>query len=190
MGKKNKGKQTNVEENVVVSPADLKHPLEYSWSLWVFLNEKTSWEDNLVRVAGFNTVEDFWCLYHHTKLPTELKTGQDYLIFKESIEPIWEHPANKKGGRWIINFDKSKISLDTLWLQLTLLMIGNNLVHNDIVCGAVVNSRTKSKISLWLSDGSSTKKLCAVGKELKKQLGRIIKLNFHLHTSSSNMLTL
>lgn len=39
----------------------LKHPLNSTWSLWYYINDKNiKWEDSQVKVADFDTVEDFW----------------------------------------------------------------------------------------------------------------------------------
>lgn len=38
-----------------------KHPLQNQWQLWYFRPEKNkNWEDNLLDVTNFDTVEDFW----------------------------------------------------------------------------------------------------------------------------------
>lgn len=38
-----------------------KHPLNCSWTLWFFENDKKkTWEDNLREIISFDTVEDFW----------------------------------------------------------------------------------------------------------------------------------
>ena len=30
------------------------------------------------------------------------RTGCDFMVFKKGVEPKWEDPANKEGGRWLI----------------------------------------------------------------------------------------
>ena len=38
-----------------------KHPLQNKWQLWYWRNEKgRDWMENLLKVAQFDTVEDFW----------------------------------------------------------------------------------------------------------------------------------
>ena len=74
-------------------------------------------------------VEDFWSLYNHVSLASNLPPGSDYSFFKvgipdsginlqyffvfikynlhqEGIFPDWEDEKNGPGGRWIINSDK------------------------------------------------------------------------------------
>lgn len=39
----------------------IKHPLQNKWSLWFYKNDKSkAWEDNLLEITAFDTVEDFW----------------------------------------------------------------------------------------------------------------------------------
>ena len=79
-------------------------------------------------------VEDFWSLYNHVSLASNLPPGSDYSFFKvcvhfqcdhvlqldftpynatsvtkltqEGIFPDWEDEKNGSGGRWIINSDR------------------------------------------------------------------------------------
>ena len=45
----------------------------FRWSLWFFKNEKgNQWKDNLRLVTSFDTVEDFWAIYNHIQVITNL----------------------------------------------------------------------------------------------------------------------
>ncbi|CAH0729018.1 unnamed protein product, partial [Brenthis ino] len=170
---------------------EIKHPLEHTWSFWMFTNEKRTWEDNLVKLTTFSTVEDYWCLYHHMKVPSELALGQDYAIFKNNIRPMWEDAANIKGGRWLISFDKKRnINMDNIWLFVILLLIGENFEHSHVISGAVVNVRVKSKIGVWISDLRNKAAIMEIGQKLKDQLGIHGRINFHKHNSTDNLYTI
>jgi len=43
-----------------------------------------------------------------------------FLTLQDGIQPMWEDPRNRSGGRWIINLDKKRrtIELDRFWLEL------------------------------------------------------------------------
>lgn len=58
-------------------------------------------------------------LYHHIKLPSELRQGHDYAVFKQGIRPMWEDDANKMGGRWLVSLEKKQRNsdLDRFWLD-------------------------------------------------------------------------
>ncbi|KAM5217360.1 eukaryotic translation initiation factor 4E type 1B isoform 3-T5 [Hipposideros larvatus] len=104
-------------------PVEVKlelHRLQSRWALWFFKNDRSrAWQDNLHLVTKFDTVEDFWAVYNHTQLPSKLSPGCDYSLFKDGIEPMWEDPRNKRGGRWLVSLSKQQrhMELDHLWLE-------------------------------------------------------------------------
>lgn len=103
-----------------------------------------SWEDMQNIVTTFDTVEDFWSLFNHIKQPAEIKSGNDYSLFKDGIRPMWEDDANKHGGRWVLAIGRNqKEELNKLWLDTVLCLIGEAFDNGDEVCGAVVNVRNK-----------------------------------------------
>ncbi|XP_010784405.1 eukaryotic translation initiation factor 4E-like [Notothenia coriiceps] len=64
----------------------IKHPLQNSWSLWFFKNDKSkTWQANLRLISKFDTVEDFWALYNHIQLSSNLMSGCDYSLFKVGL---------------------------------------------------------------------------------------------------------
>merc|ERR1711884_757869 len=79
----------------------IKHPLQNSWTLWFFKNDKTKqWEENQREIITFTTVEDFWALYNHIELASRLAAGCDYSLFKEGVKPMWEDERFADPGRW------------------------------------------------------------------------------------------
>lgn len=95
-----------------------KHPLQDRWTLWYLQYErKKAWEDMQNKVYSFGTVEDFWCLYDHIKNASDLNDLNDYSVFKEHIRPMWEDPANRRGGRWILTSKYLRSDLDNLWMN-------------------------------------------------------------------------
>lgn len=43
---------------MIIAP---KHPLQNDWQLWYWKKDDSrSWEDSLLEVTSFSTVEDFW----------------------------------------------------------------------------------------------------------------------------------
>lgn len=154
----------------------IKHPLQNSWTLWFFKNDRNRcWEDNQRPIITFNTVEDFWALYNHIELASKLNAGCDYSLFKEGIKPMWEDDKNKRGGRWLINLDKKQRqnSLDNFWLEVMLCLIGESFDdHSQYVNGAVVSVRPKGdKIGMWLGDSSASESITTVGRRVKERLG-------------------
>uniref|UniRef100_A0A2R9BCK0 Eukaryotic translation initiation factor 4E n=1 Tax=Pan paniscus TaxID=9597 RepID=A0A2R9BCK0_PANPA len=123
----------------------IKHPLQNRWALWFFLKMKKS-----------DTVEDFWALYNHIQLSSNLMPGCDYSLFKDGIETTWEDDKNKRGGRWLITLNKQRrrSDLDRFWLETLLCLTGKSSDdYSDDVCGAVVNVRAKcDKRAMWTTE--------------------------------------
>lgn len=166
----------------------IKHPLQNSWTLWFFKNDKNrNWEDNQRSIITFNTVEDFWALYNHIELASKLNAGCDYSLFKEGVKPMWEDERNRRGGRWVINLNKSQRaqSLDKIWLEVMLCLIGEAFDdHSKFVNGAVVSVRTKGdKIGMWLGDANVGESIINVGKRTKERLNieNQVTLGFEAH---------
>jgi len=162
------------------SPSELitKHPLQNQWQLWYFRPDKknSDWLSNLMDLTTFDTVEDFWSIYNHIELASNLSVGSDYSVFKNGIKPMWEDTQNKNGGRWLFSFSKNnKIGskCDQLWLEVLLCLIGEAFGdYSDLVCGATINIRNRmDKISVWTKDRWNKEANLQIGKTLKERTG-------------------
>ncbi|MFT7806392.1 eukaryotic translation initiation factor 4E-1A [Arapaima gigas] len=169
-------KQEGASQEVVSPEEYIKHPLQNRWALWFFKNDKSkTWQANLRLISKFDTVEDFWALYNHIQLSSNLMSGCDYCLFKDGIEPMWEDERNKRGGRWLVTLSKQqrKADLDRFWLETLLCLVGEAFDdHSDDVCGAVVNIRGKGdKIAIWTTDYENKEAVTHIGRVYKERLG-------------------
>ncbi|KAK5896728.1 hypothetical protein CesoFtcFv8_009858 [Champsocephalus esox] len=161
----------------VMSPESyIKHPLQNKWALWFFKNDKSkTWQANLRLISKVDTVEDFWALYNHIQLPSDLMSGCDYSLFKDGIEPMWEDGRNRKGGRWLITLSKQqrRADLDHFWLETLMCLVGEGFdEHSDDVCGAVINVRAKGdKMAVWTTDYENKDAITHIGQVYKERLG-------------------
>ncbi|XP_014358610.2 eukaryotic translation initiation factor 4E1 [Papilio machaon] len=184
-----KNDQIIESENIELS--NIKHPLQNTWSFWMYTNTSKDWSENLVEVMTFDTVEDYWSIYHHAKTPSELPIGQDYAVFKKGIRPMWEDPANEQGGRWLLTLDRKRdAELDNIWLYLVLMLIGENLPHGEEICGVVVNVRPKCKVGVWVTNLKQKSANLEIGQKLKEQLPTNIRLCLHSHNSNQQIYSL
>lgn len=65
--------QPTLEKNEIIESIQpellYKHPLNNTWTLWYFENDKKrSWEENQREITSFETVEDFWRLVKWNEL--------------------------------------------------------------------------------------------------------------------------
>jgi translation initiation factor 4E len=175
----------------------LKHPLKPSWTFWYFdMNGgAASWDENLKKVCDVTTIEDFWAVYHHMQEVAALESGCDYALFKTGIRPMWEDPANKEGGRWLLTLDRFQRLqyLNQIWLEIMLYLIGGDHKDDntdDCINGAVVNIRNKAdKVALWLPIADKNQghgpKILEVGHELKSRMAIPKHFPIHFETHSN-----
>jgi len=172
-----------------VDPESLiKHPLKNKWAMWYFKNDKSKdWKENQRVLLSFDTIEDFWALYNHLTVPSNLASGCDFSLFKEGIQPMWEDPSNVDGGRWLINSVKQHRQqvLDRLWLETLLCLIGEIFEDaSDEVCGTVINVRQKGdKLAIWTRNAEDQANNMIIGKGLRENLGlpHQMQLGFQVH---------
>merc|ERR1719369_1550792 len=172
--------------------AEMKHPLEHSWSFWYYMNDKTrTWEQNQQKIAEVDTIEDFWQVYNFIEPASKIGHGCDYSVFKKGIMPDWEDFQNMSGGRWIINSDKSVRSqvIDHYWIETLFILIGEHAgEYAKMVNGAVINIRNTGKgdkVAVWLRDANNLEGVMSVGRLVKRRLGVINKMSFSVHREDS-----
>lgn len=155
-------------------PSDfaIKHPLQNRWTLWYDRTDgrvsQHHWQANLKRVVTFDTVEDFWRVFNNIRPASELAIGSNYHLFKENIEPSWEHIDNRFGGKWVANAKKDK--LDSMWLYAVLACIGEAFEYEAEICGAVVSIRKMHRIALWTRTAQNETAQRSIGASYKRFL--------------------
>jgi translation initiation factor 4E len=96
------------------------------------------------------------------------------MVFKKDIPPMWEKPANRDGGRWVLNINRNhrNSNLDQYWLNTLLALIGDQFIdEGPAVNGVWVNVRTRGdKISLWTRNAKDADLQQRIGKRFKEIL--------------------
>lgn len=153
--------------------------LHGSWTLW-FDNPKlappgSDWKENLKTIATFSSMDVFWQAFNNMLPASQISVGSNYSIFREGIEPAWEHPKNMEGGKFVLTLNKkdSKTGkLDEYWLYTVLAVLGETIDKTgDEVNGAVVSIRkSQDRIALWLKDSKPPEHCIMIAERWKKAL--------------------
>jgi len=170
----------------------IKHPLQHSWCWWYDKPQtkkvtQHSWGDQMMQIYTFDTVEDFWSLWNNIKGVQELPMGAYYHLFKEGIQPKWEDPVHKVGGRWVFQL-RDRDDLGQYWLAAVLACIGCSFEEDDEeICGIAVNIRRFDRISLWTRTADNASACKRIGQQLREVLGIPFgQLSYQAHADASN----
>ena len=150
--------------------------LNYSWTFWVDKPDLTisdeNWEQFLIKIERFDSVEKFWSIFNNFLLPSEFQVGMNIHLFKSNIEPKWEDVNNLKGGKWMITIPKqTDSSINKLWEKTVVTLIcgtkSESIVEN--INGVVLSVRKNLiKISLWTKGYFNKSIQLKIGKFWKK----------------------
>ncbi|KAJ0408127.1 hypothetical protein P43SY_002097 [Pythium insidiosum] len=146
-----------------------------------------SYEKSIKDLGDFKTVQGFWRVYNHLVRPNDLPNTMDYHLFKTGIKPMWEDPANRKGGKWMVRVRKGIAS--RYWEDLVLAIIGEQFDVGNEICGAVVSIRyTEDVISLWNRNADNNEACYRIRDTMRKVLNlpQFVALEYRRHDQSLN----
>ncbi|KAI8968431.1 translation initiation factor eIF 4e-like domain-containing protein [Mycotypha africana] len=175
-----------------------KHPLQNKWTLW-FDNpgKKTnaqSWADNLKEIITVDTVEDFWSTFNNVAKVNHLTPNANYHFFKEGVRPEWEDPANAEGGKFTIQFPKTKAgeAINEYWMSILMSVVGEQLATEEEICGVVVSIRKSFyRLALWIKTSKDEEKIEALRSEVRQALSlhEEIPIEFSVHADATAKVT-
>lgn len=133
-------------------PADT--PLKDQWTFWSIQRSSSNskqlqsenYETYLKCISTISTVQDFWSIYLHTK---DLPSMFDLHLFRASIRPVWEDPANAQGGKITLRLRKGLAA--RLWEALQVVVLGEEYEIVQDICGIILSNRYQEDIiSIWI----------------------------------------
>lgn len=125
---------------IEIDPED--HPLQHEYWLWYSrkgAHRATDYSKSLRMVGRCATIEHWLALYCQLRRPTALNPFRELSLFKKGIRPMWEDPANSKGGQWLIRLRKNQI--DRAWEDICMAMLGEQFMVDDEICGVVLTTK-------------------------------------------------
>ena len=145
-----------------------KTPIEQKFSFWYRISDdalinqqpgktldKKEYENQVKKIAEFDTIEDFWCIFQHLRKPDSCKPGIEFQMFKNPIMPMWEDENNKNGGKISIKLRKDYTTI--IWEEMIFALIGGVLPEEvkDELNGIVVSSRKEFNVlQIWFRNYS------------------------------------
>ena len=115
--------------------------------------DKKEYENQVKKIAEFDTIEDFWAIFQHLRKPDSCKPGIEFQMFKEPVKPLWEDENNKNGGRTSIKLRKDFTTI--IWEEMIVALIGNVLPKEikDEINGIIVSSKREfNTLQIWFKN--------------------------------------
>nr|CAD1819079.1 unnamed protein product [Ananas comosus var. bracteatus] len=158
------------------------HKLERKWTFWFDNQSKpkqgAAWGTSLRKAYTFDTVED---LYDQIFRPSKLSGNADFHCFKAGIEPKWEDPECANGGKWSVASSR-KATLDTMWLETLMALIGEQFDESEEICGVVASVRQRQdKLALWTKTASNEAVQTSIGRKWKEIIDFNDKIVYSFH---------
>mmetsp|Transcript_11755 Transcript_11755/g.13531 ORF Transcript_11755/g.13531 Transcript_11755/m.13531 type:complete len:280 (+) Transcript_11755:173-1012(+) len=148
--------------------------------------EPEDYEKRIKQIGEFSTIEGFWKLYNHVLRPNDVSaTSTDFHLFRAGIKPIWEDPANKKGGKWIVRLVKGLAS--RYWEAVILAIIGESIDVGNEICGAVISIRhSEDIIAVWNRNADNRDAVSKIRDSLKELLNipGFVKVEYKRHDTA------
>lgn len=164
-------------------------PIQNMYSFWYIKrnsgNKGESYEKSIKELGDFKSVQGFWRIYNHLVRPNDLPNTMDYHLFKTGIKPMWEDPANRRGGKWMVRIRKGVAS--RYWEDLVLAIIGEQFDVGNEICGAVVSIRyNEDIISLWNRNADNNEACYRIRDTMRKVLNlpSFVALEYKRHDAS------
>ena len=120
--------------------------------------DKSEYENQIKKIAEFETIEDFWAIFQHLRKPDSCRPGIEFQLFRFGVKPIWEDENNKNGGKATIKLRKDFTTI--IWEEMIFSLIGDVLpesIKNEINGIVVASRKDFNKLEIWFKNWSVEK---------------------------------
>ena len=112
--------------------------------------DSNEYENQVKKIAEFETIEDFWAIFQHLRKPDSCKQGIEFQLFKVPIKPMWEDEGNKNGGRLTLKLRKNYTTI--IWEEMILAFIGgifSDKMKEEINGIVFVSKKEFNTLQIW-----------------------------------------
>lgn len=186
---------TELEPEIHEEQEDLTnaHVLQNKYTFWFRYDSgkgstnASNYNQSIKRILDFQSVERFWNIYDHLKRPSDFKEVKavEFHLFKDGINPFWEDPNNKNGGKWMIRLRKGIAA--RYWEDILFAIIGEQFDVGNEVCGAVLSVRaTEDIISVWNRSADNIEAINKIRDTIRRvvRLPDLIPMEYKRHSDS------
>lgn len=142
-GKRKRPRKPRVMRKVEL---DCDQTFQCSWTLYSDL----SWTDRQ-KIRTVRTIREFWNLFNHIPITTDIKYRTNLSFFKHDILPIWESDENQNGGKWSADLTNRREDVQDIWILTVLGLVGETMDPEfDEIVGVTLHLRKHGdRIAIW-----------------------------------------
>eukprot|EP01006_Ploeotia_vitrea_P006749 TRINITY_DN14646_c0_g1_i1.p1 TRINITY_DN14646_c0_g1~~TRINITY_DN14646_c0_g1_i1.p1 ORF type:complete len:269 (+),score=25.61 TRINITY_DN14646_c0_g1_i1:155-961(+) len=127
-------------------------PLQSAWRFW-----RSQWANNTensTELGDCNDVPTFWSLFNNLPVmdrSVTLPPNASLLLFRQTVKPKWEDPANVRGGHFKLTLANCT-DISFLWRELAMAAVGEAFQYSHHVCGGSLDIKPKkaNSATIWL----------------------------------------
>lgn len=166
--------------------------LQSKWKIWEQLEtdqKDFEYKENMKAISSFETVQEFWQMWNMLPQPSQLMNdkrmvrngpgGSSHnvdaiMIFRDDVEPMWEHPLNKHGGHFESRYTQTssvdeQARMDEHWNNLVLGMVGATIDPSRMITGVRLVDKLHTgrggnfiRIEVWFTETASFDELSSL----------------------------
>ena len=130
-------------------------PLNSTWIFWYASRKEKDHHipycERLIKIAEFNTLQDFFKYYLYIKPVYEIDRNVDIGLFKEGYQPLWESCPDS--GCWLLRFKRTADlkDINLKWEKVLFSLISEQFEEPHML-GAVLSIRGRETIiEIWFN---------------------------------------
>jgi hypothetical protein len=133
--------------------------------------------------GGVRTVADMWRLLNGFPKIRDISVDSTVYAFVRGVEPRWEDPQNKEGGRWSYVILNANMALAAdAWLNLCMGVFGGALDGASEILGISMGRRKLfMRFSIWTKDRFLAETILMIGNRVKSELPATVALEYQDH---------
>lgn len=110
---------------------------------------------SMALLGGFRSLARFWVVHGAVMLRLgDMPPTFNVRVFRDGVRPVWEDPANMRGGRWSFRFHGAGATEGAARLHEEMLVatLEGRAPDSDGVCGVVLHVRPqRSEVQVWVA---------------------------------------
>jgi len=110
--------------------SDPIHKLNSNWKFWFHDPLDNNWKlESYKDIYTIDSIESYWKLYSF--LNNKIIENSMLFLMRDTIEPLWEHQENIKGGCWSLKIPKGNIF--DIWNDISIALLSESISNQDTI---------------------------------------------------------